>query len=144
MPKPGAKRRPKSKRGRPSFEPTPAQRKMVSVAAGAGCTQDAIAVAIGITKPTLMKHFAAELTTVAHVRRFEVIQGLYEAALAGSAAAAKAYLAAGVKPTDAKPTPDEPEVAMPEGKKAQAEANAKVNHKGTSWEQLLESPQTVQ
>lgn len=140
------KRRTKGKRpqGRPSFEPTAKQRQMVSIAAGAGCTQDAIAVAIGVSKPTLMKHFGAELTTVAQVRRIEVIQGLYDAAIAGSAAAAKAYLAVGVKPTDSKPNPAEPEVAQPEGKKAQADANAKVNHKGTTWEQLLESPQTVQ
>jgi hypothetical protein len=137
-----ATRRSKDKGGRPSFKPTDKQRLMVSVAAGAGCTQDAIAVAVGVTKPTLLKHFAVELTSGAQARRIEVIHGLYDAAKAGSAAAAKAYLAQGIKPTESQPT--EPDVPLPEGKKAQANANAKVNHKGTSWEQLLEPSSTVQ
>jgi hypothetical protein len=130
------------KTGRPEFKPTDEQRLMVSVAAGAGCTQDAIAIAVGITKPTLLKHFAFELTTGAQARRIEVIQGLFDAAKRGSPAAAKAYLSQGVKPTDSPPS--EPEVPLPEGKKAQANANARVNHKGTSWEQLLEPVSTVQ
>lgn len=132
----------KPKGGRPAFEPTPEQRMQVSIAAGAGCSQEAIAIAIGVSKPTLMKHFKAELSHEAHKRRLEVIGGLYQSALNGSAAAAKAYLA--LNPATPDKPPAETAGAAPEGKKAQADRDARTAHVGNEWEKLLATPETVQ
>jgi hypothetical protein len=49
--------------GRPSFEPTQAQRQMVEAMAGCGVPEADIAVVIGIAPKTLRKHFRAELDT---------------------------------------------------------------------------------
>ena len=56
----------KKKRGRPPFEPTDDQRKMVSQMAAVGITQEQIARAIvekGISVETLQKYFDEEIAT---------------------------------------------------------------------------------
>lgn len=93
-----------------------------------------IALAFGISTPTLKKHLAAELSIGAHKRRIEVLEALHGAAVnKGNAAAAKAYLAA--IPQASAPDPD-PE---PMGKKAQANEAAKTAQVGTGWEGILPS-----
>jgi AcrR family transcriptional regulator len=82
--------------GRQAVEPTPAQRGQVAAAAGAGVSHRFIAQALGISAPTLRRHFREELTRGAAVRRFKVVQALYEAAMRGKVAAMKAFL--GIKP----------------------------------------------
>lgn len=49
-------------RGRPKFEPTDKQRGQVEAMTRYGIPQIEIASAIGITKPTLEKHFREEIT----------------------------------------------------------------------------------
>jgi AcrR family transcriptional regulator len=51
----------KGKRGRAPFEPTDGQRATVREMAARGAEREAIAAAIGVSVPTLRKHFAAEL-----------------------------------------------------------------------------------
>lgn len=105
-----------------------------------------IAVAIGICRDTLAKHFELELSAGAAARRMEVLGALYLAAKRGSSSAAKAFLAAdptlGVPPLSdpAKPA-GQPEVvkAPTKGKKEQAQADAIAAAVGTDWESLLGS-----
>ena len=73
--------------GRPNFEPTPEQRNLVERAAGLGFTQEKIAALIGITKPTLEKHFREELDRGMAVTQFKVGNSLVENALNGNVAA---------------------------------------------------------
>lgn len=79
--------------GRPAFQPTRQQRDLVATAAGGGATQQAIALALGLTVPTLRKCFADELQHGAARRRFEVLLSLFAAARRGQAGAARRYLA---------------------------------------------------
>ena len=51
----------KKKKGRKAFAPTDAQRADVSRMVGEQLGVDAIAAAVGVSEPTLRKHFAAEL-----------------------------------------------------------------------------------
>ena len=129
-------------RGRPAFKPTAAQRRQVSIAAAGGMRHDDIAIAIGICRDTLTKHFELELSAGAAARRMEVL---------GDSSAAKAFLAAapllGVPPVpeQAKPKAAEP-AAAPDapkpklGKKEQAQADAQTATDGTEWASLLNRP----
>ncbi len=139
----------KKPRGRPPHAPTAAQRRRVSVAAGDGMTREEIAIAIGIDRDTLAKHYEAELSKGALERRMEVYQGLHAAAKRGNSGAAKAYLA--VEPQIAAPPmqPDAPaetpaapaaQKAAPLGKKEQAQADALTAPAGTEWGALLPTP----
>ena len=50
-----------AKRGRPAFEPTPMQRDTVKVMVAGGIQQPAIAGVLGISEPTLRRHFRKEI-----------------------------------------------------------------------------------
>jgi hypothetical protein len=111
-----------------------------------------IAIALGISRPTLDKWYQAELSEAASLRRMEVMQSLYVAAKKGSSAAAKAYLAhepqisappapAGARP--AEPVKAEQPKAAPLGKKEQQQADAVNAHVGTEWDSLLRTPATA-
>lgn len=121
---------------RPEFKPTARMRRSVSIAAGAGVTHEEIALGMGISRPTLAKHFAYELTTGAYKRRQEVLDAMFKAAKKGNVAAQKAYVA--LAPKIAAPTL--PTDSAPQGKKEQANADAVVAQKGTDWESLLTGP----
>ena len=135
-------------RGRPAFRPTAAQKRQVSIAAAGGMRHDDIAIAIGICRDTLAKHFELELSAGAAARRMEVLGALYLAAKKGSSSAAKAFLAAdptlGVPPLPAAaPAPAKAEAAPAPvaaaklGKKDQAQADAQTAAEGTEWAALL-------
>jgi hypothetical protein len=135
----------KRPRGRPEHQVTAATRRQVSIAAGGGMRHEDIAIALGISRETLRKHYITELTVVASLRRLEVLQSLHIAAKKGSTSAAKAYLAnepqleappAGVGDGAAAPAVPEKQVKMatPLGKKEQANADAKTAHVGTEWD----------
>jgi len=49
------------KRGQPPHEPTPASRNRVTVMAACGLSQDDIAAVIGISSPTVRRHYRREL-----------------------------------------------------------------------------------
>ncbi len=122
---------------RPQYKPTAAQRRSVSIAAGAGVSHEEIAIGLGIAKMTLQKHFAYELTEGAYRRRQEVLEAMFRAAKKGNVAAQKAYAALMPK-VAAPPLPPERQ-EVPEGKKAQAAADAKTAQAGTEWADLLPS-----
>lgn len=140
----------KRPRGRPEHQVTAATRRQVSIAAGGGMRHEDIAIALGISRETLRKHYIAELTVVANLRRLEVLHALHTAARKGSTSAAKAYLAVqpqleappvgvgdGAAAPVGAPAPAAPKMAAPMGKKAQAQADAKTAHVGTEWDALL-------
>lgn len=113
-------------------------RRDVSIAAGAGISHEEIALGMGIAKMTLQKHFAFELTTGAYQRRQEVLNAMFRAAKKGNVAAQKAYAA--LTPKAAAP----PQDPKPDGKKAQAAADAVTAQSGTEWESLLKPTGPVQ
>lgn len=121
-----------TKRGRPAFKPTPVQRRKVSVAAGAGMAHEEIAIGLGISRNTLEKHFAEELSVGAYSRRLEVLDAMHRTAVKGNVAAQKAYVA--LTPAMAAPPVSE---EKPKGKKEQAEHDATTAAKGTDWDDLI-------
>ena len=80
-------------RGRPQFQPTNEQRDQCSILAAGRMAEADIAAAFGITRPTLRKHFADELTTGAAERNAAVVVQLYRAAMDGNVAALRLWLA---------------------------------------------------
>lgn len=73
--------------GRPEFKPTAAHRRKVEELVSCGVSQEDCARAIGISKPTLVKHFEEELSSGAAKKRAEVISMLYKAAKKGNVSA---------------------------------------------------------
>jgi hypothetical protein len=112
---------------------------------------ESIAIALGISRTTLLKHFQEELTTGAHGRRSAVLQALERAALKGNVTACRAYLAytspdleAVVPKADRSSKTAAESKAEPLGKKAEAQAAGEVAHVGTEWEDLLKPPARLQ
>lgn len=95
-------------------------------------SHEEIAVALGLHRHTLEKHYAAELSSGALGRRMEVLDAMARTALKGNVSAQKSFLA--MTPTLAAP-PVEPE--KPVGKKEQANADAITAASGTDWADLL-------
>jgi hypothetical protein len=120
------------KSGRKAFKPTAVQRRKVTNAAAGGMAHEEIAVALGICRNTLEKHFEKELSTGALGRRMEVLDAMARTALKGNVSAQKSFLA--MTPTLAAP-PAEPERSV--GKKEQANADAVTAATGTDWADLL-------
>lgn len=126
--------------GRPPFVPSKAQRKRVAIVAGAGMSHEHIALALGISRPTLYKYFEEELTVGAYKCLCEVSEAMFREAKKGNTAAAKVYAQLAPKLAAA---PDLTAPELPEGKKAQQKADAITAQAGTSWETLLK-PISVQ
>ena len=123
--------------GRPPFKPTATQRRHVRIAAGAGLPHVEIAAGLGCSQPTMRRHFAVELAQGAAAARIEVVAALHAAALRGSAAACRAFLALGaVRPADLPPKATK---APRLGKKEAAAAAATTAADGSDWEHLLPS-----
>jgi hypothetical protein len=66
-----------AKRGHPTFQPTDKQRGQVEAMARYGIPQDEIARAIGISRPTLLKHFVEEIQTGATKANAQVGEFLF-------------------------------------------------------------------
>lgn len=103
-------------------------------------SHEEIAIALGIARNTLEKHFEAELSVGALQRRMEILQAMHMAGKRGNVAAQKAYIA--MTPTPAAPPVSAAgeEAAAPKqklGKKAQAQADATTAAEGTDWDSLL-------
>lgn len=104
-------------------------------------SHDEIALALGISRPTLYKHFDAELSTAACAKRLEAINALFASAKKGNVAAQKAYIA--MTPKITAPAPEQTAVGK-QGKKEQAQAEAKTAQVGSDWETLLPGSAQVQ
>lgn len=125
----------KSKGGRPPFAPTDKDRATVKSMSAFGIPDYEIAKVIGITPPTLRKHFWQELE-VGHIEaNAKVAQSLFKKATGDGNQAVQAAIfwlrsRAGWRDRDQAPE----EV----GKKEQRQRQAAVAEKGTSWEALLD------
>jgi hypothetical protein len=102
-----------------------------------------IALALGISRNTLERYFANELSVGASSKRMDAMEGLHRAAKKGNVAAAKQYLSGTMR--TAPPPPPHPSQARtePPGKKEQAQAAAKTAQHGTEWEDLLKPASTT-
>lgn len=131
--------------GRPKYEPTAKDRRQVATMSGLGLRHWEIAQVVGISLPTLRKHFAAELETGRIKATLKVAASLYRMATnrdKPSASAAIFWLRARADwsvpqhaPADPPPAPARRE--PPVGKKAQAEQAALSAADGTEWASLL-------
>src|SRR5690349_15380674 len=94
-----------------------------------------IALGMGIARETLEKYFDTELSIGAYERRIEVLEQMHASALKGNQTAAKNYLA---KTPAIAPPPLKADLSLePEGKKAQAQADARTAQVGSEWADLL-------
>lgn len=82
-------KKPPHKRGSPEHRPTIANRQTVEEMKFCGESEDVIARALGISTPTLRKHYSVELTDGHSNRRKEIIGILFDAARKGNVSAAK-------------------------------------------------------
>jgi hypothetical protein len=139
-------REPDETRGRPAITITQEMRKRVSILRAAGMEYSDIAAVLGHSESWLRTHFLHELRFGAAMRRAEVIESTYGAALKGNVAAQKAFLALGEKADAMPPLPPERPVDQegaedaPEklGKKAQADKDAMTAHEDDAeWANLL-------
>ena len=71
---------PKKKPGRPAFEPTDQQRRQVKTMAGYGMIPDHIARVIGVSAPTLRRHFESELEDGLATAAVQMTQTLFKQA----------------------------------------------------------------
>jgi hypothetical protein len=116
--------------GRPEFEPTKDQRKVVKAMAAYGIPQFDIARVIGCSAPTLRLHFALELETGSTEATAQVAQTLFNIATGNGKDAANACMfwlrcRAGWRDRD-------PHVEAP-GKKELAFEAARTAGEGTDW-----------
>jgi ParB-like chromosome segregation protein Spo0J len=132
------------KRGRKQLKFSDATRRRVEIAAGGGISQEQIALMLGISRTTLLKHFEHELGAGALARREEVLAAMYRAAKKGSTASARLYLTHTQGKFSEQEIEEQPVRPSPEGKKAQAQAAAKTAQHGTEWEDLLKPPPSIQ
>ena len=89
MAKPSKKpRKAKRKTGRPPHKPTDDMRKTVEAMAGYGIPQTDIGLVVGISKPTLEKHYRVELDTGAIKANSKIAESLYKQATGGNVTAA--------------------------------------------------------
>ena len=144
MPKAAAKA-PGKTIGRPPYVPSESNRRRVAVCAGGGMTHDSIARGLGITRVTLEKHFAEELTTGAEECRQQVLAALHGAAIDGNVSAAREYLNRAAAGAGAAPpfTGTAPDLA-PDGLKAARDRAATTADKGSDWAGVLPQHQTRQ
>lgn len=126
-------------------------RRKVATAKAGGMSEEAIALALGITRPTLSKHFMAELTTGAAVKRMDALDSLFAQAKKGNVSAIKAVLLlndnAVPAPADGQAAGDgaaAPAKAARLGKKEMQQMAARSAADGTEWDGLLPSPKSVQ
>ncbi|WP_043062363.1 hypothetical protein [Brucella anthropi] len=70
--------------GRPEFAPTDEDREKVRVLKAGGMTNEAIAEVIGVSEPTLRKHFSYELDIATAKVRADLLMARYRAAMGGN------------------------------------------------------------
>lgn len=73
--------------GRPEYAATVEEREKVRVLKAGGMSNEAIAEAIGISEPTLRKHFLSELDRGSAKVRADLLMARYRSAMGGNVAA---------------------------------------------------------
>ena len=127
--------------GRPAHEPKPEDRRYVEAMSAMGLPAWQIARIVGITEPTLRKHYAEEIELGPWRANLEVAQSLFRQATRKdkpSLVAQIFWLKARAGWIEAGKDMDAP------GKKAVAEALSKTADHGTPWEDLLSPRERVQ
>jgi len=81
-------------RGQPPHKPSDEQRNTVRTMTAYGIPQDAISAVIGISEPTLRKHYENEIATALAEANSKMAQCLFQQAMNGSTAAAIFWLKA--------------------------------------------------
>lgn len=135
--------------GRPEFEPSYRQREDVKLAKADNWSDDRIARFIGVSRTTLLKHFALELEWGVDQLRMQVLRDVKAAAGKGNRAAAEMMLnlPGMIGGTSVLPIPEQesetPEVSdatshrVGIGKKEQARRDAQTAHQGTAWDRIV-------
>lgn len=127
--------------GRPEYEPTWREREDVRLFKADDWSDDRIARRLGISRNTLLKHFADELEDGADQVRAAVLRNLMRESNGGSVSASDRLmkLPGMVAPLERLPTPpaDPPEADPQLGKKEKANREALTAAQGTSWGQIL-------
>lgn len=124
--------------GRPPYEPTTEEREKVRVLKAGGMRDAAIAVAIGISVPTLTKYYSLELEEGGAKVQADVLMARYRAAMGGNVTAQNKLIEQiGLTPPRpvGRPRSDK---AEPIGKKQAADDAAQTAHEDTSWESLVQ------
>src|SRR5690349_11492477 len=112
--------------GRKEFAPTDDGREKVRVLKAGGMSNEAIAEAIGISEPTLRKHFPSELDRGTAKVRADLLMARYRSAMGGNVSAQTKMLelvgasAAGAKLKEREKAP--PKVGKKEQQQAAAES----------------------
>lgn len=145
--KAGSKARGKrAKRGRPPLKVTKKLRERVQEYRACGMSEEDIALALDISRPTLRKHFSLELRKGHAVKRAHAINLLWSTAKKGNVSAQRKLIdmtkvmedpkTAGERAADPKGPPNLKVIAR--GKKEQAQDDAHTAHLGTEWEGVLD------
>lgn len=108
------------------FEPTDEQRYSVELMASIGITHEDIALALGISRPTLSKYFRTELDTGKVKIVSRVAESLVRQALSGNTTAAIFFLKTQGRWSE------RPEGGR-EGKKQKRDREAQTAGEGTEW-----------
>jgi predicted transcriptional regulator len=120
------------------FRPTDEQRDNVEIYVCGGMTHEEIAVVLGITKPTLEKHFQDELAHGRARKRAEIMQMLVTSGRKGNVSAQKyLHAVAGVQAAaaewEAAEAAGKPPPARKLGKKEEQAVAAATAGQGTEW-----------
>lgn len=130
-------------KGRPEHEPTAATRQMVEVLSGFAINRENISAVLGITIPTLAKHYAEELKNGTAKVETKLISNLLTIASGRDAVALRAICFAlqtrfGWSAYVPRPEREsEKETAPILGKKEQALLDAKTAHLDSEWGSLV-------
>lgn len=128
----------KKANGRPPYEPTDKDRKMVEVLSGFGIPAEKIAHVVGVSLPTLHKHFPFELERGAATVEAKLAGNLLRLSNGSDGTALKATIfALQTRFGWSAYAPPPMEKSEPIGKKAAAQIEAQTAHETTSWGDLL-------
>jgi hypothetical protein len=123
--------------GRPAHEATPERKRQVEMMAAFGNTEDQIASILGISKPTLLTHYRAELD-FGHVKANNAVAAnIFRQATkddAKSVEAAKFWLKTRAGWSEYAPAPPK---EPPLGKKEQQQLAAETAGAGSEWGHLV-------
>jgi hypothetical protein len=128
---------------RPAHEPTEESRRTVKAMAAFGIPHIDIARALGISAPTMRRHYRGELQSGGILATAKVAQNLFRIATGdgrGTVQAAIFWLKCRAGWRDSAAGDGMPSRQL--GKKERAELESRTAGEGTDWEDLLKTPPT--